>query len=1226
MASIILGSIAAAAGPAIGAPFANFIASPLAKLAGDSLIGAITSKPQKRHTQGARLEDLIIQTSTFGKGIASFFGTVRLAGNVIWALPIKEIATTSTVQTGGKGGRSSARTVSQTSFSYFVTLAIAVGEGPVTRVERVWADAKQLDLGQGIYRTYHGDETQMPDSLIESIEGVGKTPAYRGMAYVVIEDFPLASFGNRIPNFTFEVTRNATTSTQNETRLEEQIDSVVLLPGSGEYVYDTVIASKTDGVDINGSFAQQGYRRVINANTANGKADALVALDQMKDALPNVQWVALTVNWFADDLDIANADIYPAVEFNTASNVTPNAWNVAGFTRQTARVIGSENGRPRYGGTPDDDSVVRLAAELKSRGYNVFFYPLMLMDMTAKPWRGDIGGDSAQVNNFFTKNAGYKNFILHYANLLKDKVDAFSIGSELKALTAITDMPGNYPAVNELITLAGEVKTIMGAATKTLYAADWSEYHHTNGGWYHLDPLWASPNIDVIGIDAYFPLTDKPQLSISQQDIIDGWTSGEGYDWVYQDAARTIQVPVAQEYAWKNIAWWWQNTHINPDAVQTPWVAQSKPIWFSEIGYASVDGTSNEPNVFIDPTTNSSAYPRFSRERIDFVAQRQALEAAQSVWQNSAMIPQRFVWAWDMRPYPAWPDLLDVWADGANWITGHWIQGKLGATQLKAIVAHLLLRAGLLESQFDVSALSGQVDGLVINERSIVRAVLEQLQIAYAFDLKESGGKIVAITRNQQSVLDIQTSALIAFEGEEPQAFIEYQRQEELELPKRVELRYLDRFEDYTTSVQAAERETRQARDTQVVSLSLALADSTAKSLADRLLYERWLARDSWQFQLPLRYAYLEPGDVITMQDAQYSIPLQIQQLQMGKPGMLRVKALLHEASIYDQYIAPRVRSADVPLLLAPSVFHALDLPALPGEAADLQGVKLALNGTQSGWPGAVILRESIIDASREVLLSHNLPAIMGTSTTALADADGANILDETSSVEIALLGEGSLQNITQDLLLNGANAALIGNEIIQFSTVEIIAEQQVRLRQLLRGRLGTQWASRNHQQGERFILLDGNLRDMALNTQSIGQQVKLLAVTSGLTEQDAVTQDFTYEARALLPYAPVHLKARKLGNGDVAFSWIRRSRMNGEWRDFVDVPLNETVESYDIEILQNNIIKHATSSNSPSFTYSLTDQISDLGQALGVGDLRVWQVSTLVGRGYMASALFDVG
>ena len=58
-------------------------------------------------------------------------------------------------------------------------------------------------------------------------------------------------------------------------------------------------------------------------------------------------------------------------------------------------------------------------------------------------------------------------------------------------------------------------------------------------GWYNLDPLWACDAIDVIGIDAYFPLTDTESCEDLIEKAIEGWDSGECYDYYYEDEART---------------------------------------------------------------------------------------------------------------------------------------------------------------------------------------------------------------------------------------------------------------------------------------------------------------------------------------------------------------------------------------------------------------------------------------------------------------------------------------------------------------------------------------------------------------------------------------------------------------------------------------------------------------------------------------------------------------
>lgn len=259
----------------------------------------------------------------------------------------------------------------------------------------------------------------------------------------------------------------------------------------------------------------------------------MLALDQLEETCPNVEWIGLVVTWFGDSLDAATCKILPGVEFKTGATTAPDIWQVGSYSRDTARQITMVGDTPRYGGTPDDSALLRYIDAIRARGLKIMLYPMFFMDVDNKPWRGRVTGSASAVADFFTKSQGYNAFITHYANLVAGKVDAFVIGSELVGLTKISSSAGVYPAVNALVSLAASVKATLGSGTKVTYAADWTEYHHTDGGWYHMDPLWASPNIDVIGIDAYFPLTNSPNSTYDADEIIAGWTSGEGWDFYW---------------------------------------------------------------------------------------------------------------------------------------------------------------------------------------------------------------------------------------------------------------------------------------------------------------------------------------------------------------------------------------------------------------------------------------------------------------------------------------------------------------------------------------------------------------------------------------------------------------------------------------------------------------------------------------------------------------------
>ena len=196
MATLILTAV----GSAVGGPIGGAIGAIIGQQA-DAAIFA----PKPRH--GPRLGDLSVQTSSYGTQIPKIFGTMRVAGTVIWATDLKEDKTKS------GGGKGRPKTVS---YSYSASFAVALSGRPVRAVRRIWADGKLLRGSAGDFksetgfRLHSGGEAQAADPLIASVEGAGKAPAHRGIAYAVFEDFQLADYGNRIPSLTFEVEAEST--------------------------------------------------------------------------------------------------------------------------------------------------------------------------------------------------------------------------------------------------------------------------------------------------------------------------------------------------------------------------------------------------------------------------------------------------------------------------------------------------------------------------------------------------------------------------------------------------------------------------------------------------------------------------------------------------------------------------------------------------------------------------------------------------------------------------------------------------------------------------------------------------------------------------------------------------------------------------------------------------------------------------------------------------------
>src|SRR5262249_45631453 len=222
-----------AAGKAVFGPAGAIAGRLVGALAGSAMDRALFASRREVSQEGPRLADLEVMASTEGAPIPRVYGRARLSGQVIWATNLEEVVSTASQTTGSSGGKGmgsgSSVTTNTTTYSYFANLAVGLCEGPIGAVLRVWADGKPLDLSGLTIRTYSGEEAQAPDPLIVAKEV--DAPAYRGLAYVVFERLPLANFGNRIPQLSFEVVRPVGW-------LEQMARAVTLIPGATEFGYE----------------------------------------------------------------------------------------------------------------------------------------------------------------------------------------------------------------------------------------------------------------------------------------------------------------------------------------------------------------------------------------------------------------------------------------------------------------------------------------------------------------------------------------------------------------------------------------------------------------------------------------------------------------------------------------------------------------------------------------------------------------------------------------------------------------------------------------------------------------------------------------------------------------------------------------------------------------------------------------------------------------------------
>lgn len=113
---------------------------------------------------------------------------------------------------------------------------------------------------------------------------------------------------------------------------------------------------------------------------------------------------------------------------------------------------------------------------------------------------------------------------------------------------------------------------------------------------------------------------------------------------------------------------------------------------------------------------------------------------------------------------------------------------------------------------------------------------------------------------------------------------------------------------------------------------------------------------------------------------------------------------------------------------------------------------------------------------------------------------------------------------------------------------------------------------------------------------------------------------------RGLKPLSPVHLNAaRDFETGDITLSWIRRTRINGDVWEAVDVPLAEESEQYAVSIKNGGQSVRTFQVGLNSAVYSQQQQIEDFAGAASEFEFEVAQISASEGVGIPRSRLVSL-
>lgn len=552
---------------------------------------------------------------------------------------------------------------------------------------------------------------------------------------------------------------------------------------------------------------------------------------------------------------------------------------------------------------------------------------------------------------------------------------------------------------------------------------------------------------------------------------------------------------------------------------------------------------------------------------------------------------------------------------------------------LEETTAALLTRAGYAADEFDVSALAPitqPVRGIALGQVAPTRGALEALQTGFLYEPAKSD-KIYIRPRATTPVADIPFTELGAStdsaNSDEP---LPLTIGNELEIPAQVSLSYHNMLADYNIATEHSDRLITGQLTNQVTQLGLGLLPSEAKGVADALLIDQIASLTRTTLRLPLKYAFIEPGDVFTVtnQDGR-----QYRLRSITKRDTLTI--IDHECVVDDAgaLTSSRITSNEYALTetvrqIAPTVWETMDIPLLR-DADNQAGFYVALAPSRAApadeWNGAAYVRSWAADAFVQLFNSADA-ATMGGCTSTLGDfTGGSGRFDESNALNVVVIGE--LASTTRADMLDdlGLNAALVGSEIIRFRLAEfiglVVGRNEYRLSGLLRGQRGTEQHIGTHASGERFVLLNTSLRRVLNQISEIGvpSQVKAVTLNTLLSAVGAV--EFTDTGVALKPFSVANLRA--LANGtDLVLTWNRRTRLSYRYGGIIgaSVPLGEASEAYRIDVYAGAALVRTGTATDGTFTYTAAQIAADGFASTNPVTFVVRQVSEIVGPGFPAT------
>lgn len=1102
--------------------------------AGSFLYSALSNP---KGVQGPRLTDFNVQNSEYGVFRTKTWGRGRVATNVIWMDDVRE------KKINIKAKKFFWKVTVGTRFEYYATWAVALGEGPISGVTRIWANNKLIydetenatwetrtegrslvsrgaddAAGNGV-RFYLGSDTQEVDSLIEAEEGVGDTTSFRNTPYIVFNGMNLTvKYGNAIPQISVEVVGES---------------GVFRILGWDVYTTDNYFFG---GINYAPSIFVSGTYAAYNVNDKNNVI-SIASPTQISTSTYGIDWQNTPLVFTnTDGVRLAcvrvfymNGSLYGLCKMRVSSGSY-----VPVLVKSGQEALDN----PRYPGWVPP--YMDFLENWENDGFGFLYAPAIGVYPAGFWICGGTHHTHADDLSFVPVSGGgalgaSDTFQIHAGAPLVDRV---------------------HPAMVVL----GSYLYIIGGVHQNVVGTDYSN------ACYKVDPS-VSPatvtkendeitglgvaNANIIGVVVEDPVIIVAYRRLSDDKILLS-QSTDGATWIpYNDNSWTVTSLDSGNKQFV-IAGNQYNSILFPGRI----FVNEYEYTVADRSYStSTDETTITVNEVVSgPVVGDTLYHYPFPTHAD----------SDPEWTQASRAPM----------LKAFDDLF-LFGPTDNRILKTRKAFVSTSTLLSDVVSDIMEMAGYASSQFDVTGIASiYIDGMILSEQTEAKDLLVSLMRAFHFDAAEYDGKIHFILRGGKTPISIDEDDLGAYAfGGTPVPKLEKERKDDLELPKKVIIKHYDPALDYQYGTQDYTRQSSESEDSITVNLPVIMSAAQAKKAAQVLLYDAYNERMQFAFYTTQKYAHLVPTDVVSVTEDGVSYTLRIVQIE-NDGNVIRFQAVAEDLELYD--VSPEPEPGELPSdarpVQAETFYSLLDIPVLSSDEDQLSryGFYFAAAPTNmdKAWQGASLLFRREDETFTSVgQVSDACP--MGYASTVLAAADIPWVMDKGNIVDIVLTAGGTPETATEQELAEGANTAVIGNEIVQYKTVTSLGSNQYRLSDFYRGRYGTEWAMYGHEQYERFVDLRSVVR-IPMSSEFVDVYGEYKVRPLGHFEQNVSLNNdgafpFINHAIGALPLSVVGVDAKKQASGVWAVSFIRRSRLQAA-AFMQNPPIGEDRERYEID------------------------------------------------------------